>query len=147
MQPSYGSFFDSLIMKESSGDNNAIGDKKLADHAYGCLQVRKPCLIDVNKRFGTRYQPQDMLGNRSLSVWVCQKYLEMYATRTVLGREPTDEDRARIWNGGPLGAFDGGAINKYGTLMKDPVKRQKLARQQANAKRYAADVMKKIGKK
>lgn len=92
-----------LIQVESRGNDHAVGDKHLADKAYGVLQIRKPCLDDVNSRYGTKHSPQDMLGNRSLSVWVCQKYLEMYATPKRLGRVPTDEDKARIWNGGPGG--------------------------------------------
>lgn len=92
-----------LIVVESQGDDRAIGDKHMKDRAYGCLQVRQPCVDDVNQRFGTAYRSQDMLGNRSLSVWVCGKYLERYATRKALGREPTLQDMARIWNGGPSG--------------------------------------------
>ena len=94
---------DALIQQESNGDDHAIGDKHLKEKAYGCLQIRKPCLDDVNKRYGTSYQPQDMLGNRSLSVWVCTKYLEMYTSSKILGRQPTEEDLARVWNGGPTG--------------------------------------------
>ena len=92
-----------LIQVESAGNDRAIGDRHLKDKAYGPLQIRKPCLEDVNRRHKTKYRPEDMLGNRSLSVWVCQKYIEMYATKQRLGRNPTLEDMARIWNGGPSG--------------------------------------------
>lgn len=92
-----------LIKVESRGNDSAIGDRHMQNKAYGALQIRKPCIDDVNRRYGTKNEPQECLGNRSLSIDVCQKYLKMYATRTRLGREPTDEDRARIWNGGPNG--------------------------------------------
>jgi len=92
-----------LIEVESRGNDRAIGDKHMRDKAYGPLQIRQPCVDDVNRRFGTKIQAQELLGNRSLSVWVCVKYLEMYATPKRLGREPTLEDMARIWNGGPVG--------------------------------------------
>lgn len=92
-----------LIQVESRGNDQAIGDRKKKEMAYGCLQIRKPCIDDVNKHCGTKYQAKDCLGNRALSVWVCQKYLELYATRERLGREPGEQDRARIWNGGPNG--------------------------------------------
>ncbi len=101
--PSRERLIKALIAVESNGNDRAIGDRHMKDKAYGALQVRKPCVDDVNRRFGTQYKAQDCLGNRELSVSVCQKYLEMYATRTRLGREPTFEDMARIWNGGPNG--------------------------------------------
>lgn len=93
----------SLIQVESHGNDHAIGDRRKKEKAYGPLQIRKPCVDDVNRRYGTKYAAKDMLGNRSLSVWVCQKYIEMYATKANIGREPNEEDRARIWNGGPNG--------------------------------------------
>jgi hypothetical protein len=92
-----------LIQVESRGDDNAIGDKGKKEMAYGCLQVRKPCIDDVNKHCGTKYQAKDCLGNRALSVWVCTNYLRIYGTQDRLGRSPTNQDLARIWNGGPNG--------------------------------------------
>jgi len=92
-----------LIEVESHGDDYVIGDKRMKNKAYGCLQIRKPCVDDVNQRLGSQYSPKDMLGNRSLSTLVCKTYLARYATRARLGREPTLEDKARIWNGGPNG--------------------------------------------
>lgn len=94
---------EALIQVESQGNDNAIGDKHLEDKAYGCLQIRKPCVSDVNKIFGTNYTADQMLGNRQLSLWVFNKYMELYANVRKLGRPVTDEDRARIWNGGPTG--------------------------------------------
>lgn len=94
---------DALIQVESGGDDVAVGDKNIKNPAYGCLQIRKPCVDDVNRVHGTDYRPEDCLDNRELSVWICERYIELYATEKRLGREPTDEDRARIWNGGPNG--------------------------------------------
>ncbi|MEK7610618.1 MAG: transglycosylase SLT domain-containing protein [Patescibacteria group bacterium] len=92
-----------LVQVESGGNDWAIGDQHLVQKAYGCLQIRQPCADDVNRRYGTRYRAEDCLGNPELSREICQKYLALYATRARLGREPTDQDRARIWNGGPDG--------------------------------------------
>lgn len=94
---------EALIQVESGGNDNAVGDKHLTDKAYGCLQIRKPCVSDVNKIFGTNYLAEQMIGNRQLSLWVFSKYMELYANVRKLGRPVTDEDRARIWNGGPTG--------------------------------------------
>lgn len=92
-----------LITVESGGNDNIIGDHHLPNKAYGCLQIRKPCIDDVNLRFGTSHKPQDMLGNRPLSIWTFERYMEIYATQKAIGRIPTPEDKARIWNAGPGG--------------------------------------------
>lgn len=92
-----------MIQVESLGNDCAIGDTNLDHHAYGCLQIRQPCVDDVNRVNGTNHKAEDMLDNRDLSVWVFHKYMEIYATEKRLGREVTNEDRARIWNGGPNG--------------------------------------------
>lgn len=94
-----------LIYAESlySGYEEAVGDKCLKNKAYGCLQIRKPCVDDVNKACGTKYKAEDCLGNRELSFWIFERYMELYATKARIGRDPTDQDRARIWNGGPNG--------------------------------------------
>ena len=90
-----------LMIVESNGDLFAIGDKHLTAKAYGPLQIRQPAVTDVNNRFGTDFRAEDMLGNLELSKWVFRRYMDIYATETRLGREVTDRDRARIWNGGP----------------------------------------------
>jgi len=90
-----------LIEKESGGDDEAIGDRKLKYPAYGCLQIRQPCVEDINRHFGTNYVAKDCLGNRDLSVWIFHKYMEIYATEKRIGAKPTIADVARIWNGGP----------------------------------------------
>lgn len=92
-----------LVQKESGGDLNAVGDKGLPEHAYGPLQIRQTVVTDVNAANGTRYTPQQMLGNLPLSIWMFNAYMRIYATPKKLGRPVTDVDRARIWNGGPNG--------------------------------------------
>jgi len=89
-----------LIQKESKGKDKAIGDTQLPDHAYGPLQIRQPCVDDVNRVCCTYYKASDCLGNRTLSIWICREYINMYATKTHIGHVPTTEDMARIWNGG-----------------------------------------------
>lgn len=92
-----------IIIVESGGDDYVIGDRHLQNKAYGSLQIRQPCVDDVNERAGTDYRAEDMLGNRRLSVWCFLWYISRYATEERLGRTPTAEDIARIWNGGPNG--------------------------------------------
>ncbi len=88
-----------LISAESGGDDNAYNAK---EKAVGCLQVRAAVVQDVNKHFGTTYTLKDMY-NRDMAISVCGMYIAMYATPERLDREPTAEDCARIWNGGPNG--------------------------------------------
>lgn len=94
---------EAIIQQESGGNDQAIGDLKLKNKAYGPLQIRKPCTDDVNRVFGLNLRPQDCLGNRSLSIKVFEHYMAIYATTGRIGRSVTDQDRARIWNGGPNG--------------------------------------------
>ena len=92
-----------LIAVESRGNDSAIGDIGLRHKAYGCLQIRQPCVDDVNTFCGTSYRAEDTLGNRALSIWIFKKYTERYTTSARLEHGPTAEDIARIWNGGPNG--------------------------------------------
>ena len=104
---------DALIEVESNGDDNAEGDMHLQNHTFGCLQIRLPVCIDVNNKFNTSIEPQDMLGNRALSIDTFHKYISIYATAARLGREPTDQDCARIWNGGPNGYKSGATVHYW----------------------------------
>lgn len=101
-----------LIQVESSGNDRAVGDKHLKQKAYGPLQVRQPVCDDINRRYGTSYKAEDCLGNRKLSIKLCKQYIDMYATAKRLGHKPTNEDMARIWNGGPNG-FKKVSTEKY----------------------------------
>ena len=100
-----------IIQLESQGNDWAIGDKKYksgrlkpsSKWTYGPLQIGYRCVADVNKRFKTNYKAEDCLGNRELSVWIFNRYMEIYATSKALGHDPTSEDYFSIWNGGPSG--------------------------------------------
>ena len=96
-------FIDLIAQVESGGKLNAIGDRNLAAKAYGILQIRQPCVDDVNRWNGTQHLAKDMLGDKELSYWVFRRYMAIYATEARLGHQPTFEDMARIWNGGPRG--------------------------------------------
>lgn len=88
---------------ESGGNDNATGDLGIPQHAYGPLQIRQPVCDDVNAAYGTKFQATALLGRRSQSLGVFWLYMSLYATSVQVGRPVTDEDRARIWNGGPAG--------------------------------------------
>ena len=88
-----------LILVESRGNDRAVGD---GGRAIGPLQIHAEILLDVNRRFGTRFTHRGMT-NRADAVAVMDRYLWMYAQPGRLGRAVTNTDRARIWNGGPDG--------------------------------------------
>lgn len=84
---------DAMIMVESSGDDNAIGD---SGAGFGCLQVHEPVVDQVNAVLKTAYTAKQTLGNRALSLLIFNTY---YAK--VHPEFTTDEDKAKCWNGGP----------------------------------------------
>lgn len=90
-----------VMQVESGGNPNAHGDLHLSQQAYGPLQIRQPVCDDVNKAYGTNFKAKDLLGWTSKSLAIFWLYMSLYATTTAIGRAPTDQDRARIWNGGP----------------------------------------------
>jgi hypothetical protein len=92
-----------VALQESRDNDKAVGDKHLSDKAYGHLQIRQPCVDDVNRKLGTQYKAEDCLKNRELSELIFREYINLYATKKKLGRTPTPLDMAGIWNGGPLG--------------------------------------------
>ena len=98
-----GGFGGAMRRGEAGGNGAAMGNKNLSEPAYGPLQIRQPVCDDVNAYYGTNYTAKMMQSNRTLSIKVFWLYLKIYTTKKRLGREPTDEDRARIWNGGPNG--------------------------------------------
>ena len=93
------SLLRAITYVESRGDNSAVGDGGLA---YGSLQIHRGVVLDVNRVYGTNYTHRDAF-DRASAVDMFHKYLAIYAVERRLGREPTREDKARIWNGGPNG--------------------------------------------
>ena len=91
-------FMAALITIESGGNDLARGK----DGEVGSLQITRAVVVDVNRHCGTSFTLRSMT-NRSNAVAVASRYLWIYATPKRLGRPVNDEDRARIWNGGPNG--------------------------------------------
>lgn len=106
-------FIEALIMVESGGCSYAIGD---GGNAVGCLQISKSVVDDVNQVSSVKYSYMDRY-NVAKSKEMCRIYLNRYATRKRLGHDPTYEDMARIWNGGPNG-YKKPATIKYWNKVK-----------------------------
>jgi soluble lytic murein transglycosylase-like protein len=88
-----------LVQVESNGNPRAVGD---GGKALGALQIWSVVVVDVNRAHGTRYTHRDAFDPAKAEA-ICRAYLSIYATPRRLGRTPTMEDAARIWNGGPNG--------------------------------------------
>ena len=89
-----------IAIVESSGNPHAIGDD---GRALGLYQIHAVYAEDVNRILGVNiYQHADALNPAHASNMV-RIYLSHYATPERIGRPVTDEDRARIHNGGPNG--------------------------------------------
>ena len=67
-------------------------------NALGPLQIHRACWQDA--KIGGRYS---QCADLEYSKRVFRAYMKRYATEKRLGRVPTNEDMARIWNGGPNG--------------------------------------------
>lgn len=92
-----------LIQVESKGNDLAVGDFVHGrPTAFGCLQISQRVLDDVTRITGHRVTAANAFRRRD-ALWICETYLDHWVTKERLGREPTDEDRARVWNGGPDG--------------------------------------------
>ena len=88
-----------LAKVESNGNPRAVGD---SGKALGELQIWSVVVQDVNRAHGTRYTHADAF-DPAKARDICRRYLAIYCTPKRLGRQPTMEDAARIWNGGPNG--------------------------------------------
>ena len=103
---------DAIHLVETGGRLGPIrGD---GGAALGPLQIHRACWIDAQMPHGT-YQDCADLG---YAKQVFARYMERYATKRRLGRPVTDEDRARIWNGGPNGWRKSATI-KYWKKVKE----------------------------
>ena len=102
-----------LIAVESGGRDMAIGD---GNRARGPLQINAAVVEDVNRYHGTHYTWIGMT-NRAAARKVCELYLDKWA------KGKTDQDAARIWNGGPTGPSKT-ATKAYWRRVERQIKRQ-----------------------
>ena len=99
---------------ESNGDCSKIG--KVGE--LGCYQIRECFWIDAlehDPSIGGEYE--DVI-DREYAEKCIHAYWDRYATEKRLGRPVTDEDRARIHNGGPNG-YKKTATIKYWNKIKN----------------------------
>lgn len=101
MTPIPAILISALILVESGGKNDAIGDD---GRAHGCLQITQPVPDDIYRWTGHKVTLEDC-HNRQTAVMVCLTYLSRYCSVARLGHEPTVIDWALTWNLGPQGPW------------------------------------------
>jgi hypothetical protein len=106
-------FIAALEKVETNGNPKAVGDN---GDSFGILQIQLGVVRDVNRVHGTRYKHRDAFDPVKARD-ICRRYLSIYCTSEAIGREPTVEDAARIWNGGPKG-WRKGATEGYWAKVK-----------------------------
>jgi len=88
-----------MIQVESGGRNYAVGDE---GRSLGCLQLTASYVQDASEHANKDWVHKDAF-NRRKAIDITLAYMDRYATKERLGREPTAQDIARIHNGGPNG--------------------------------------------
>ena len=99
---------------ESNNGMYVVGDN---GKAIGCLQIWKTVVDDVNKYSKIKYTYADRY-DKVKSYEIFKLYIGHYATEKRLGRKPTNEDMARIWNGGPNGYKKTSTIKYWNKVKK-----------------------------
>ena len=90
-------WINAIIWVESRGDTKAVGDN---GKAFGCLQIHKAVVIDVNERYGTNYTHEDCFDYHK-AIEILQYYIHRWATFKRTGYKTLQfEIVARMWNGG-----------------------------------------------
>jgi hypothetical protein len=121
----YDTLIDALIAVESRGNASAIGDN---GRAYGILQIHAVMVADANRIAKTTYTHDDMFEpakSRAVANIIISHYAR-HIERTT-GVPATDEQLARVWNGG-------------GSAWKKP----QAAAKENNLERYWRKVSKEI---
>jgi len=91
-----------IMTVETGGEKDPCHGVGRDGLSFGRMQITDVCREDVNRICGTNFVRDDCF-DLDKSKWLFRRYIGHYATKEKLGREVTDEDRARIWNGGPNG--------------------------------------------
>jgi len=104
---------------ESNNNPDAVGDGGSAIGVYQIWEVYWQDAVEHSKLPGKYVD----CFNRSYADNVVRSYMKRYATKRRLGREPTQEDIARIHNGGPNGYKKKRATQRYWEKVKRVLER------------------------
>ena len=103
--------FEVIKDVETNSNPLAVGDN---GKAFGVVQIHKICVDDVNRIYGTDYEHSDMF-NEACAKEVFVLYLtagiDHYQVKH--GKSPTENEIARMWNGGIYRGYLKNATNQY----------------------------------
>ena len=111
----HDALLEALCKVESNCDPDAVGDGGKAIGPYQIWEVYWLDAVEFDPDLGGSYH--DCL-NKEYAEKVVRAYWARYANERRLGRPVTDEDRARIHNGGPNGHKKKATL-KYWKKVKD----------------------------
>ena len=101
---------------ESHGNAAAIGDQ---GRALVSMQIWQAVVTDANRIAHTSYSHADAF-DRTKARAIASIYLNYYGRR--IGHAPTDQDYARIWNGGPSGHKKTVTLGYWAKIKKELIK-------------------------
>ena len=122
---------DAMKQVESEGNPCATGDNGRSLGAYQIMEAYYNDALQYNPSLGDggrTYSDVWGIGSEAYSEEVIASYMGRYATPERLGRQPTDEDIARIHNGGPNG-YQRDSTLPYWNLVMTELARQRSGRQ------------------
>lgn len=90
---------DAIKQVESGGNAHAIGDGGASIGAYQIGRAYFKDAVEFNKSL-RKYKYSDVVKDHVARL-IIRAYWNRYCTEKRLGHKPTDEDRARLHNGGP----------------------------------------------
>jgi hypothetical protein len=114
-------FLDAVCKVESNCNPSAIGDNGNAIGAYQIWKSYWQDAVEHDPSIGGVYK--DCL-NKAYSEKIVRAYMDRYATERRLGRPVTDEDRARMHNGGPRAVWATGKKKRNLDIYWGKVKRE-----------------------
>ena len=85
------------------------------------MQIWQAVVIDVNRIAGTNYRHDDAF-NRDKARAIARAYLNYYASTKRIGRVASEQDLARIWNGGPFGYRKSATLGYWVKVQKELAK-------------------------
>ena len=109
------SLLQAICTVESNCDGSIVGDGGRAIGPYQIWNVYWQDAVEFDESIGGTYE--DCV-KKEYSERIIRAYWQRYATQKRLGRKPTDEDRARIHNGGPNG-YKKESTEKYWKKVKE----------------------------
>ena len=103
--------YDKIRIVESNGNPRAIGD---GGRAFGEVQIHKIVIEDVNRLYGTSYTHEDSF-DKTCAKEIFSLYLnagiDIFCKK--FGRDPSEEEVVRMWNGGIYSGYKKKSTIKY----------------------------------